>query len=92
MEEKSDGNETGYEEGIYLGNSLILGRNKMKEFRILKEMIQRRLEWWKRKTLYKARKAVLIKSVLQAIPAYTMSIFKVPLGICNSLDNILKKF
>lgn len=77
---------------IYLGNSLIMGRNKTKEFGLIKERLKSRLEGWRRKTLSRAGKIVPIKSVLQAIPTYSMATFKLPSGLCNSLDRITKKF
>ena len=36
--------------------------------------------------LSQARREILIKSVVQAIPTYTMSCFKLPLGLCNELE------
>lgn len=77
---------------IYLGNSLILGRNKTKKFGQIKDRLQSRLKGWKRKTLSKAGKMVLIKLVLQAIPTYTMTTFKLSSGLCSNLDRIIRKF
>lgn len=56
---------------IYLGNAMVMGCNQSKEFRFVKERVQRRLERWRNYLLSKAGKAVLIKVVLQAIPTYT---------------------
>lgn len=70
---------------IYLGNSLILGQNRSKEFSKLKDRVQGRLEGWRKNSLSKARKVELIKSVLQMIPTYTMVIFK-------DLDRTVKRF
>lgn len=62
----------GYKEmganSIYLGNALIMGRNKSKYFGRLKERVAKRLEGWNKNLLSKAGKAVLIKSVVQSIP------------------------
>lgn len=77
---------------IYLGNSLVLGRNKSKEFGRLKERIHKQLEGWDRNLLSKTGKAVLIKSVIQSIPTYTMATFKVPSSICRDMDKLVKKF
>ncbi|KAF5442562.1 hypothetical protein F2P56_035206, partial [Juglans regia] len=39
-----------------------------------------------------AGKEVLIKAVLQAIPSYTMSVFKLPKKLCKEINIILSKF
>ena len=35
---------------------------------------------------------MLLKFVIQAIPTYTMGCFKVPLGLCNEIKSLMKKF
>ena len=37
-------------------------------------------------------KEVLIKSVAQAIPVYSMSCFKLPRGLCENLNMLIRKF
>lgn len=49
---------------IYLGNVLVMGRNKKKDFSKLKDKVACKLERGKRNLLSKAGKAVLIKSVI----------------------------
>lgn len=39
-----------------------------------------------------AGKEVLIKSVITAIPAYPMAVFKFTDGVCNNLDSEIAKF
>ena len=34
---------------------------------------------------------VLLKSVIQAIPTFTMGCFKLPLGLCNEIEALIKK-
>lgn len=77
---------------IYLGNSLIQSRNQTREFAKLRDRIQRRLEGWQSKLLSKAGKETLIKSVAQAIPIYSLSTFRVPKSVCDSLDSIVRRF
>ena len=77
---------------IYLGNNLIFGRKRSKEFGRLKEKIQHRLEGWQSSLLSRAGKATLIKSIVQAIPTYSMSTFRLPLGVGTELDAIIRKF
>jgi hypothetical protein len=37
-------------------------------------------------------KEVLIKSVAQAIPIYSMSCFKLPRGLCKHINSLLRNF
>jgi hypothetical protein len=39
-----------------------------------------------------AAKEILIKDVAQAIPTYTMSVFKLPFGICDELTRFIREF
>ena len=34
----------------------------------------------------------MIKAVVQAIPTYTMSCFKLPIGLCTELESLIRKF
>ena len=45
-----------------------------------------------KKILSQAGKEVLIKSVIQAIPTYTMSCFKLPRGLVKELEILIRKF
>ena len=44
------------------------------------------------KILSAGGKDVLIKSVAQAIPVYSMSCFRLPQGLCKHINNIIRKF
>lgn len=79
-------------QGIYLGNCLVLGKNKRKEFGKIKEKIMNRVQGWNAHLLSKAGKATLIKIVAQAIPCYTMSTFLLSKTFNNDLDAIIRKF
>ena len=35
---------------------------------------------------------MLIKDVAQAVPAYTMSVFKIPMGLCNEIQQSIAGF
>ena len=57
----------------YLGFPSLVGHAKKKSFRIIKERIWKKLKRWKEKLLSKVGCEILIKTVIQAIPTYTMS-------------------
>ena len=62
----------------YLGNPLFLGRNRGKSFAKLKKRVHDRLEGWMAKSISKAGRTTLVKSVIQSIPSYAMSTFRLP--------------
>lgn len=76
----------------YLGNALIMGKYSMRDFIKLRDRVQVRLERWQNKLLSKASKSTLIKSIIQAILIYNISTFKIPKGICDDLDALVKWF
>jgi len=43
-------------------------------------------------TLSAGGKEVLIKAVAQAVPMYSMSCFRLPRGLCQDLDSLLRSF
>ena len=47
---------------------------------------------WKEKTISKAGRETLIKSVAQAIPSYSMSIFEIPRRVCEDINSALAKY
>ena len=47
---------------------------------------------WKEKTISKAGREVLIKTVAQAILIYSMSIFKFPKKVCEDINSVLAKY
>ena len=52
----------------------------------------RKLQGWKEKHLSQADRKVLIKLVIQAIPTYTISCFKLPKGLVKELETLIRKF
>ena len=52
----------------------------------------KKLQGWKENLLSQAGKEVLIKSIIQAIPTYTMNCFKLPRGLIKELEVLIRKF
>ena len=44
------------------------------------------------KLLSRAGREVLIKAVVQAIPTYTMTCFKLSVGLCEEIKGLIRKF
>jgi hypothetical protein len=65
---------------------------KGERFQPLKERLTKRMNDFTEKHMSAAAKKVLIKAVGQALPTYTMSVFKLPLMLCNSLTSIIRDF
>ena len=47
---------------------------------------------WKEKHISKASREVLIKTMAQAIPTYSMSMFKISKKICDDINSMLAKY
>ena len=75
-------------QGKYLGLSGVIGKLKDQVFVEIKERVERKLSGWKEKMLSIGGKEILIKVVTQAIPAYTMSCFLLPKGLCEDLKRM----
>ena len=52
----------------------------------------RKLQVWEGKLLSQAGREVLLKSVIQAILTFTMGCFKLPLGLCNEIEAMIKTY
>ena len=78
--------------GIYLGVPTIWGRSKKRGLAYVKGRILEKLQGWKHHSLSRAGREVLIKAVVQAIPAYPMSMFKFPANVCQELDAVVAAF
>ena len=76
----------------YLGLPALVGHAKKQSFVYIRERVWRKLQGWKEKLLSQAGREVLIKAVIQAIPTYTMSYFKLPKGLIKDLETLIRKF
>ena len=76
----------------YLGMSSDVGSSKNGAFRYLKDRLWSKIQGWIERTLSTAGKEVLVKSVAQSVPVYSMSCFKLPRGLCEHLNKLIRKF
>ena len=76
----------------YLGLSAIVGRNKKESLMYIKERIWGKLQGWKEKLLSQAGREVLLKAIVQVIPTFAMSCFKLPMSPCHDIEVMIKNF
>ena len=76
----------------YLGLPSFVGRNRTACFTQIKERIWTRMQGWKEKLLSQAEKEIMIKAVVQSIPVYSMSVFKLLVGLCKDIEAMIQKF
>ncbi|XP_039141179.1 uncharacterized protein LOC120278451 [Dioscorea cayenensis subsp. rotundata] len=76
----------------YLGLPSFIGKNKKMVFSFIRDKIGRWLQGWNKKILSQAGKEILLKTVAQAIPAYVMSVYFIPLNLCDALEKMMNSF
>lgn len=76
----------------YLGLPSLIGRWRVCSFKNIVGRIWDRLNGWKEKFLSQARKGVLLKAVIQAIPTYVMSVFQLPKTLCQKVNSMMSRF
>ncbi|XP_026398734.1 uncharacterized protein LOC113294557 [Papaver somniferum] len=76
----------------YLGAPLLLGHSKVKSFDPIMHSFEARLKSYVSITLNQAGRSTLIKSVLNSLPTYQMSCFKIPTTLLNKLDSLQLNF
>lgn len=75
----------------YLGLPSMVGRNRTSFFNDIKLKVLSKISNWQHKFFSSGGKEVLIKAVAQAVPAYAMSVFKIPLAICNDIQRAIAR-
>jgi len=76
----------------YLGMPSDVGASTNGAFKYLKDRIWKRIQGWIENCLSAGGKEVLIKAVAHAIPTYSMSCFKLPRGLCEHINGIVRSF
>jgi len=78
--------------GNYLGLPSMIGRNRKTTFNYIKDRVWNRINSWSSKCLSKSGREVMIKSVLQAIPTYVMSLFQLPSSLITTIERMMNAF
>ena len=76
----------------YLGLPSMVGRKKLSFFNDIKLRVLSKISNWNSKLFSRGGKEVLIKAVAQAVPAYAMSVFKLPIGLCEDIQKAMARF
>ncbi|XP_056864399.1 uncharacterized protein LOC130511429 [Raphanus sativus] len=78
--------------GKYLGLPELFSRKKRDVFSSIVDKIKIRASSWSTRRLSAAGKLTMLKSVLSAIPTYSMSCFPLPVGLCKQIQSALTRF
>ncbi|XP_019200239.1 PREDICTED: uncharacterized protein LOC109193862 [Ipomoea nil] len=78
--------------GRYLGVPSLHGRTTCATLAGLLDRVATILDGWRSKVLTFAGRVTLAKSVLNAIPTYTMQTAILPKGVCTKLETITRRF
>ena len=76
----------------YLGLPSLVGRNKKASLLYIKERVVAKLQGWNEQLLSQVGQEILLKAVVQAIPTYAMSYFKLLISLCNDIEALIRKF
>ena len=76
----------------YLGIPLGANPKRVETWKPIINRIERKLSAWKMKILSKARRLVLIKSVLSSLPLYLLGLFKMPSEVAKKMISLQRKF
>uniref|UniRef100_A0A803PMU7 Reverse transcriptase domain-containing protein n=1 Tax=Cannabis sativa TaxID=3483 RepID=A0A803PMU7_CANSA len=76
----------------YLGMPTFVGKNKQQVFGKLREKVEAKLQGWKMGLFSQAGKEILIKAVIQALPCYVMSCFRITKGILHEIEGLIAQF
>ena len=76
----------------YLGLPLSTGQLCVADWQLVVGKVEQRLEGWKAKVLSKGGRLVLLRSVLSAIPTFSLYVFKIPTSIEQRLSGLMPRF
>jgi hypothetical protein len=64
----------------------------MQSFAYIKDRVWSKLQGWRERLLSQAGREVLLKAIVQAIPTYSMSCFRLPDCLCSDLEGLMCRF
>ena len=75
----------------YLGLLAVVGRRKKMSLNYIKDRVWGKLQGWKEKLLSQVENEVLLKVMVQVIPTFAMSCFKLPIGLFQDIEMLIQK-
>lgn len=76
----------------YLGMPAVVGQSKNEVFGFLKDRVWDRIKRWSERDFSLAGGEVPIKSVVQSIPTYVMSCFRLPATLLQDIEKMVRQF
>lgn len=76
----------------YLGLPVLVHKSKKETFAYVKDMVWKKLQSWRDGFLSSAGHELLVKTVAQALPMYSMQCFLLPKLFCEELNMMIAKF
>lgn len=76
----------------YLGLPFCKSHSKRVTFATVIDKVKTKLFAWKAKVLAFEERGILIKSVAQSLPIYTIQTFLIPSTTCSKVDSLLRDF
>ena len=76
----------------YLGMPVRTGRQKLRIFSNISHRVKKQLLSWRARMFSAGGREILVKAVVQAIPTFTMSLFKLPSTLINELHGLVARF
>ncbi|XP_019184368.1 PREDICTED: uncharacterized protein LOC109179318 [Ipomoea nil] len=78
--------------GKYLGLPSFIGRHKKAVFAYVEDKIRQRIGSWNKKLLSQAGKEILLKTVAQSMPTFSMSVFLLPVSVCTTIEMTMNRY
>lgn len=75
-----------------MGLPMVGGRAKTTTFRKIQKQVTKRVLGWKEKFISKAGREILIKTMVQSIPTYSMSLYRLPKAMSDAINLTLAKY
>uniref|UniRef100_A0A803QNS7 Reverse transcriptase domain-containing protein n=1 Tax=Cannabis sativa TaxID=3483 RepID=A0A803QNS7_CANSA len=76
----------------YLGLPASIGKRKKEVFESIRSKIRDILQGWKASLFSQAGREILLKAVIQAIPTYVMSCFRLPKELIKDIHGMMARF